>query len=222
MKKLLVAAAVAGLVGTANAQSAFEGFYGQVGVGYESISPEGNGASVNWGGTTYNFSQSFDQANSFNSTITAGYNFAVSKDFLLGIGAEYSPLNGSSANYSFSNASAGTVSGSYKKLNSYNLFLSPTVVIDKDKAAYFKVGYTGAAIKDNADGSTVNYTGYSLGLGYKQIISGGLYGFGEVNYANYGDKTQTQSGRSGSTNWSSTVSSGASSMNFMVGVGYRF
>jgi len=33
MKKLLVAAAVTGLVGTVNAQSAFEGFYGQVGVG---------------------------------------------------------------------------------------------------------------------------------------------------------------------------------------------
>ena len=37
MKKLLVAAAVTGLVGTVNAQSAFEGFYGQVGVGYESV-----------------------------------------------------------------------------------------------------------------------------------------------------------------------------------------
>ena len=39
MKKLLVAAALAGLVGTANAQSAFEGFYGQVGIGYEMVSP---------------------------------------------------------------------------------------------------------------------------------------------------------------------------------------
>lgn len=222
MKKLLVAAAVAGLVGTANAQSAFEGFYGQVGVGYESVNVNGKGANVNWGGTQYNFSQSYDQANSFNSTITAGYNFGINNNFLLGVGAEYSPFNGNSANYTISNASVGTISGSYKKQNSYNIFLSPTVVIDKEKAAYFKVGYTGASAKDNADGSTANFTGYSLGLGYKQVITGGLYGFGEVNYYKYGNKTETSSGRSGSTNWSTSVSNDVSAMNFMVGLGYRF
>ena len=34
--KLLIAFAVAGLAGTAHAQSAFEGFYGQIATGYES------------------------------------------------------------------------------------------------------------------------------------------------------------------------------------------
>lgn len=221
-KKLLVAALLSVAATGAMAQSAFQGFYGQVGVGYESINVEGKGATLRVANTNYNFSQSFDQSNNFNGTVTAGYNFGINKDFLLGIGAEYSPFSSSSANYSLSNSALGTISSSYKKQNAYNLFVSPTIVIDKDKAAYFKIGYTGASAKDNADGSTTNYTGYSLGLGYKQIISGGIYAFGETNYYKYGDKSTTESGTLSGTSYSSTVSSGINAMNVMVGIGYKF
>ena len=60
-------------------------------------------------------------------------------------------------------------------------------MVGNDGVAYAKVGYTGMSA--NTGGDTTNYTGYSLGLGYKQIMSGGLYVFGEFNYASYGNKT---------------------------------
>jgi opacity protein-like surface antigen len=211
--KLLVAAAATVVASSAMAQSAFQGFFGQVGVGYEAASTSFTGGTVE--GTSY--SASANNSNSFAGTVAIGAYFPVSGSFLLGVGAEYSPIPGSSANVTLSIPAAdpSTYSGTWKKKNSYNLFVSPAIAIDKDKLAYAKVGFTGANIDATIDGSTntTSYTGYSLGLGYKQIIQGGLYGFGEVNYAAYSSKSDGD-GFSGTNKPTAT--------NVLVGVGYKF
>lgn len=60
---------------------------------------------------------------------------------------------------------------------------------------------------------TYDFTGYSLGLGYKQFIYKQLYAFGEVNYADYGTT-------SNSRNSSGTQS--LNGLNVLIGVGYKF
>jgi opacity protein-like surface antigen len=212
-KQLLLAVATTVLAGSAMAQSAFEGFYGQIGIGYESLSPSYSGGTVATTPTTQTaYTASADNANGFTGNVGLGYNFALSKGFLLGIGAEYSPLESSSANYTvrIPSVNASAVS-KYKKSNSYNVFLAPGIVIDKDKLVYVKVGYTGMSVK--ADSDTGNYTGMSAGLGYKQMISGSLYGFAEVNYAKYGDQNMG-AGVTGTSN--------ANVTNALVGIGYKF
>ena len=77
--KLLVAAAATVMASSVMAQSAFEGAYGQIGIGYQSSKPKTNLSG-----------DSYDSTNGFASTVGLGYNFSVSKEFLLGIGAEYS------------------------------------------------------------------------------------------------------------------------------------
>jgi outer membrane immunogenic protein len=214
MKKLLVAAAVTGLVGTVNAQSAFEGFYGQVGVGYESVDLGISNGTVVSTGRAYTFSSS--NANSFTGSVGIGAYFPVTKTFLLGAGAEYSPFAGSSTNAIFNIPTTSySNTSSWKKQNSYNIFLSPAIAVDKDKLAYAKVGFTGMSAQSTVDGtqSTDNYSGYSLGLGYKQMVSGSIYAFGEVNYSTYGSKSSGDD-LSG-TNKPST-------MNALIGVGYKF
>jgi opacity protein-like surface antigen len=211
--KLLVAAAATVVASSAMAQSAFQGFFGQVGVGYESASTSFTGGTVS--GTGYSVSS--NNSNSFAGTVAIGGYFPVSGSFLLGVGAEYSPIPGSSADVTVSipAASPSTYSGTWKKKNSYNLFVSPAIAIDKDKLAYAKVGFTGANVETTFAGSseTTSYTGYSLGLGYKQIIQGGLYGFGEVNYAAY--SSQSDGGGFSGTNKPTAT-------NVLVGVGYKF
>ncbi len=196
MRKLLIAVAVAGLAGTVNAQSAFEGAYGQIGIGYQSSKAK-TVESIN-----------FNNSTGFASTVGAGYNFQVSKEFLLGLGAEYSFLPSSSANYTYDGGS-----GTYKNKNTYNIFLSPGFALSKDSLAYAKVGYTGTTYSFT-EGSTDNFnlTGYSLGLGYKQIIDGGLYGFAEGNYMSYNQKTVG----------TEQVRLSGNSMNLLVGIGYKF
>ncbi len=223
MKKKLLAAAIISLSASGvMAQSAFEGAYGQIGIGYESVMPSTNSYQLTSGSTVIPLSTSTNNANSFTGTVTVGYMFPVQKDFLLGIGAEYSPLQGQSASTSLSspNITPNTVSGEYKKKNSYNIFLSPATPVGKDGLLYGKVGYTGVQIDS---GENTNYTGYSLGLGYKQIISGGFYGFGEANYFSYGNKTESTTGTlSNGTAYTISGKSSANVFNLIVGVGYRF
>ncbi len=236
MKKLrlytvLAASIAAASIGSAQAQSTtFDGFFGQVGIGYESVAPSlsyGNINITNNGSPVASLpiSSSVSNSNSFAGTVAVGYNFAITKDFLLGLGAEYSPIAGSKANFSGSNSTIGTVSGQYNKENSYNIFLSPATPIGKDGLLYGKVGYTGASIKSQYNGgssATNNLTGYSLGIGYKQFITAGLYGFGEVNYASYSNLSFNDSATSGTYRATQTTTISANAMNLLVGLGYKF
>ena len=234
MNKLASLLAVAGVVSLfsiqANAQSKFEGFYGQAGIGYESVAPTLSYGNIN---VTNNgvpvasvpISSTISNSNSFVGTVTAGYTFSVTKDFLLGIGAEYSPIAGSKANFSGSNPSIGTINGQWNKENSYNIFLSPATPVGNDGLLYGKVGYTGASVKSQYNGGssvTANLTGYSLGVGYKQFITAGLYGFGEVNYASYSNYNYNDSATSGTYRATQTTTVSANAVNLLVGLGYKF
>ena len=232
--KFLAVAAATLVAGSVMAQSkSFEGAYGQIGIGYESVTPSlslGNLNVSNSAGTqiaSYPYGSSISNSNSFSGAVGIGYYHAINKDFLLGIGAEYNPINGESANYSGSSV-FGTESGTWKKQNSYNIFLSPATPVGKDGLLYGKVGFTGASVKNTIAGesSTTNLTGYSLGAGYKQFLSGGLYGFGEVNYASYGNKSEDNSTSAassvGTLGLSQSTTFSANTFNVMVGLGYKF
>lgn len=206
MKKILLITAMFTFSNTsAIAQSAFEGFYTQYGIGTETVAPSFTDGSV----LGFSYTASGSNSNSFAGTIGAGYNFAVSPSFLLGIGAEYSPFQGSKANVTIILPGFGTSTDQIYKKDSYNIFVSPGIIVDNNKLIYAKLGYSGVTLS-----SSVNayLNGYSLGLGYKQIITGGFYGFGEVNYASYAN-----------TNISgATGSFSANVTNVLVGLGYKF
>lgn len=207
------------------AQSKFEGAFGQIGIGYESIAPSYSNSNFTVSGVgSAPINTSISNSNGFTGVVTVGYMAAINKDFLLGIGAEYSPIASQKANYSGSVLGTSLGNGSYNKENSYNIFISPATPIGTDGLLYGKVGYTGASIKDTfgSSSSTTNYTGYSLGLGYKQIIQGGLYAFAEGNYFSYGNKTSTSSGVVAGYNVSASTTTNANAYNLLVGIGYRF
>jgi hypothetical protein len=219
-KKLLVATLFAASATGAVAQSStFEGFYGQVGIGYESVAPS-TSTSLVVGGVGIPASVNLSNTNSFAGTATLGYTFAINPQFTLGLGAEYSPIAGQKQNINYNVLGTNIPAGSYNKKNSYNIFLSPGLVVGKDGLAYAKVGFTGMSA--DTGGDTTNYTGYSVGLGYKQIITGGFYGFGEVNYASYGNQTSSQSGTIAGYPARISITSSANVTNLLVGIGYKF
>ena len=98
-KQLIIATALASacIAPSVFAQSVFQGVYGQIGIGYESSAPNFSGGTVT--GTPYTYSVSSSNLHYFTGTVAAGYYFPVSNAFLLGIGAEYSPIESSSTNY---------------------------------------------------------------------------------------------------------------------------
>jgi hypothetical protein len=227
-KKVLVALLSTVIAGSAFAQSSkFQGAFGQIGVGYESVDPSHASSTLSVNGRNIPVTTSASNANSIIGTVAVGWYQDIAKGFLLGIGAEYSPFAGSGSTMSVTTATRlpnqnnVTNDYAYQKKNSYNIFLSPAMTVGTDGLAYAKVGYTGAQIA-TYNTLTSNFTGYSLGLGYKQLFSAGWYGFVEANYASYGNQTVTVNDPPGGRNISASGTNGLTSMNGLVGIGYKF
>ena len=244
MNRTIIAFAVAGLAGTAHAQSAFEGFYGQIATGYESNTIENLDNFYTYrliSGFTGSGSSKASSQNASGMPLVfgLGYNFKINNSWLIGLGVDYSALSQvDTSPYSASNSTGGSTPNiQLTARDRYNIFLSPAYVIDKDKLAYFKVGYSAQTVKSltpahntptgyvSAVNTSNNVNGYILGLGYKQMISGGFYGFAEVNYMKY-TKGDTNVGYSSidsnRTSFTTASDFGASTYTLLVGVGYRF
>jgi hypothetical protein len=205
----------------------FSGFYTQAGLGYQNFTPSYSSASYSSpaGATAYGNNISSSSASNLTGSITAGYDFSVSPTFLLGVGADLSPISGKSTRYGGGTANSTTIPAStYKVNNSYNLFLSPVIPLDKFTTIYGKVGYSKLQTSAGPNLNSVNYSGYSLGLGYKTIVSGSIFAYVEGNYFNYGKASDSGSAiiPSTSTSYSYANTSNASSYNLLYGLGVRF
>lgn len=239
MKKFLISILLALSASPLIAQSAFEGFYGQIATGYEknsytSINPTWSQPSG------LNASDSAPNQSSSGAPLILGigYNYAVSNEYLIGIGFDYSALSQNTSNFSQSGTNSAGTTGtianmSYKVSNRMNLFLTPSYVINTNSLVYLKAGYSLQQLQysQGADtdvgltsgfNSTKNVNGYILGLGYKQIIANGLYGFVEGNYMSYSSSSISGTGMAGTTPTTFITSPSLNAYNLLVGVGYKF
>ena len=221
--------AMAGVFATsANAQTAntnpWEGFYAEAAVGYGQFNPTITNASLysNRARRSSPVTTQQDNLSSGINKVGLGYTFGLTDKYTLGLAASYSIGASSAANGSFyaTNFGSGTWF-KYQLKDVWSVTLNPGYVIDKDKLAYAKVGMTGNTMGINggtANYQTVNFTGYVLGLGYKQMVTKSIYLLGEVNYAGITSKTATIQTSSGPL--SGNV--GGSGVDVLVGVGYKF
>jgi opacity protein-like surface antigen len=233
--KLLVAAAATVVASSAMAQSAFEGFYGQLGVGYENNSLSSRTLNVtprpgepDSGTAGANVSAPTSSGGGFAGVIGLGYNVSVAPSFLVGIGADYSPTSTTTSTQFLVTCSPqsdcdGT--NNYKVNNRYSVYLTPGYEVDKDKLVYLKAGYSGENVTWQPQGTAASVgsqsktaSGYVVGLGYKQLIDKNIYVFGEGNYYSYSSNNVS------TTSGSQTVTQAQtpSAYQFLVGVGYKF
>jgi len=202
----------------------FGGFYTQVGLGFQSFTPNFSNSNYTITPSTYGSTTQANSAKNMTGTITAGYDFLVNSGFLFGVGAELSPVPGKSTSFGGATAGSNTIPAStYKVNNTYNLFVSPMFPIDKMTAIYGKVGYSKANISSGPNLDSLGYSGYSAGLGYKTIVSGNIYAYIEGNYYNYGKVSDSGIAyTSGGTRYGYSNSSTATSYNVLYGLGMRF
>jgi outer membrane immunogenic protein len=229
--KLLTVVVAVFLTAPALAQSAFQGFYGQISTGYESNTV--NSAKLT--GTDYgsppNVSTSASPSSSSAPLVLGlGYTFSIKNNFTLGLGVDYSVLTQDTRDAGYSYPSiGGTNVYDYKFSisNRVNIFITPGYAINQNKLAYVKLGYStqGVQYKQtnccSSPSNTANVSGYVLGLGYKQMITDGLYGFAEANYYAY-DKANLSSSYSDGPGGTVTSNPSLNAYNFLVGLGYKF
>jgi hypothetical protein len=224
----LIIAAISSSVASAQTNaSAWSGPYAQIGIGYESYIPvAANGTTTIPSVATLPTFATANHSNGPAGSIAAGYNFSLNENYLLGIGASLYPGHSTTASTSATNA-LGTVYGTYNVRNVFSIYLSPSYAIDQEKLVYAKIGYTGATTYSSASGNAAgNFAeqktqtnGTVYGLGYKQIISGSIYGFAEANYAINKAKPVTITTTDGLIINSTANASG---YDVLFGIGYRF
>ena len=266
---LLSSALIIGLANSsAQAQSAFNGFYGQVSTGYESNqlgSLSGSATEVPNNKSDIIRTAPSQTFGGAPLVFGAGYYWQASEKWLIGLGADYSALSQTSSSFpvSMTNApgnttvvagSTVTANGASAQLsNRFNLFLTPGYAIDKDKLVYVKAGYSQVTTQFNRNNSVTrvapngtsvttpatggnpssNQGGYVVGLGYKQMIASGLYGFVEGNYMSYSSPSDSFTTSVTALNTvngitstgTRTVTTNFSSLNsyqLLIGVGYAF
>ncbi len=238
MKKLVKLAVVASLVAplAAMAQASnFEGFYGQIGAGYENNSVGSSDFSITQAGQAGTTKLNTPAVNGGTGQINleVGYNFPLNATYLLGVGIEYSTMKSKDLTTGQVTGCGGSCDATmkYEVSNRYSVFLTPSYIIDKDSLAYLKVGYSNQKLQqtlvetatldanNNASFGSSSLSGYVLGFGYKQMVSNGFYGFGEANYYSY----SSASFNPALTKISVTDNSPKPSAYIVsVGIGYKF
>ena len=241
-KKILIVAFTTLMSEPSMAQSKFEGFFGQIATGYESNQFSSTSIAGSQLGIDETWTSDSETANGIPLIIGLSYNYSVAPKWLIGLGADYSALSQETSTYK----STRTTDSSFTDLaklqtsNRVSVFVSTGYEIDGDKLDYLKTGYSMINIKNTyptyltdlvcsgcsgnfgyINGEIQNNTvgGYVVGLGYKQIIKSGLYGFAEVNYMSY-SKPSFSATTISLYNFSSAPS--LNSYQFLTGVGYRF
>jgi len=215
---------------SAFAQSQFVGAYGQISTGYENNTvSSATLTGTNYGGTPNTSNSVSTSTSSAPLVLGLGYVFPVQDKFTLGLGVDYYALTQETSPAAFYYRGISTATYNYKFTisNRFNIFITPGYSLDQDKLVYAKLGYSSQNVQysqTNCCSSPSNkaqVSGYVLGLGYKQFITAGLYGFAEANYYSYASpnlsSTYTDAG-------GGTVSSNpnVSAYNFLLGLGYRF
>lgn len=241
MKKQLLALAALGLLaGAAQAQSSFEGFYGQLATGYESNQASTlGGTGTQAGSPTENWNTANQNFNGMPLIAGLGYNWSLDSHWMLGLGADYSFLSLKTGTYSSNNQYATTVNGQQLQVsNRTNIYLTPGYALSKDQLVYLKAGYSSANLQNTfpttstsggvtkniiaTNGSATNtQQGYIVGLGYKQMVTSGLYGFAEANYISY-SKTTFSTTYPGTTPYTISSSPTLNTYQALVGIGYKF
>jgi len=221
----------------------FEGFYGQLATGFESNSF--NSTTTNYTNLLPNGNDSGTQVAS-NQTATGmplvagiGYNFAVNEKWLMGFGVDYSFLTQTTSGFSAKNPvvpfSSGITGQQLQASNRVNVFFTPGYALTDSDLIYGKLGYSAQQIqfsRPEQQGVTGyapsgNQNGYVLGLGYKKIITAGLFIFAEANYMNYGS-TSLNSSVVGQVGGGNTITSlvnqqpSTSAYTLLIGAGYKF
>ena len=167
-----------------------------------------NGASQNFGGAPLVLGAGYYWQASNKWLIGVGADYSA-----LSQTSSTVPFNitNASGNTTIVAGSTVTANGASIKLyNRFNLFVTPAYAIDKDKLVYLKAGYSQVTSQLNRANSSTrtlngvsttsasaggnqssNQGGYLVGLGYKQMIMSGLYGFVEGNYMGYSAPSYT-------------------------------
>ena len=195
--KSIIAALLFALTNQAHADATlFEGLALDVSTGYQQTERDTESTILINGVENEEVVTASTDEGSANAALGVSYSFALSSNYLVGIGFEYNftdldigrPLVDS-------NRAESTIS--FELTNVMNLYVKPQFMISDTSQIYAKLAYTRADLE--ADDSVADFIGntkpsldgYSIGGGFATMINDNVSLFIEANYFNYGEEDTT-------------------------------
>ena len=216
---LLLPILTIGIFGKAHAQSRsnFEGFFADFGAGYRNSNSSTN-SELTLNGAVIPSSISSSGLSRSVAVLTTGYNFNISQNYFLGIGANISPANGLAQQLQIHALNQTVTVSGIKPLYNYGFFLSPSFQAG-DGLFYLKAGKQTQVVNSNTG---TNFNGYLLGIGYKQFIYDSIYLFGEANYSLYESQTTSRTIVASGRTINASVTTTPQATRLLLGLGYGF
>jgi hypothetical protein len=216
---LLLASLTFGINTVAQAQSEtnFDGFFTDISFGYRDVNATTT-STLSLNGASIPSTLSSGQPSNTVGVFTAGYNFPLVSEFVLGIGANISPGSGQAQQAQIKSLNQTIALPGNKPLYNYGFFLAPGLVTG-DGLVYLKVG---TQTQVNNNNINPNFNGYLLGLGYRQLIYRSIYLFGEADYVSYQAQTTTKTVILPGRAIIASVTTKPQSSRYLIGIGYQF
>jgi len=216
---LLLSILTIGIACKAHAQSRsnFEGFFADVGAGYRNTNSS-TSSQLTLNGSAIPSSVSSSGLSHTVAVLTAGYNFNITQNYYLGIGANLSPANGLVQQLQIQALNQSITVKGIRPLYNYGFFISPGFQTENG-LFYLKAGKQTQVVNSNTG---MNFNGYLLGLGYKKFIYDSIYLFGEANYSMYESQTTSRTIVVLGRTINASVTSSPQSTRLLFGLGYQF
>ena len=223
MNKILRLSAIALLASSTSlmAQSkSFEGLSAGIGLSVIGVEIAGSNAQASGDTSTGTVGKITEIA-----SLDLSYGFAASSNFVIGVGASYTPGKAKAGSGSLTDGTAGGSDGSGSATvtikDPYTVYVMPTYVLNKDSALFAKIGYTQADVTTTSAGrATVtsgpgNLEGWAYTIGSKNMLTNNTYLSVEATYSDYDTLSATMSN-------GTTVTGSPKTIQGTVSIGYKF
>ena len=225
MNKILKLSAIALLASSTSLMAQSKSFEGvSLGLSASVVGAEVSGSSASSSPGTRNSSGSLGKVAEI-AAIDLSYGYPVSNNFLVAIGASYTPGKAKAGTGTYTGD--GTTGDTNGKLNleisdPYTIYIAPTYAVSKDAALYAKLGYSKADVNVTAADSASlsrkpgDLEGITYAIGSKILLNNNVYIGVEASLTEYDSISATRTTGSVNVNADATVAQGT------ITLGYKF
>jgi hypothetical protein len=231
MNKILKLSAVALLASSTSLMAQSKSFEGvSLGLSASVVGAEVSGSSASSSPGTRTSSGSIGKVAEI-AAIDLSYGHAVNNNFLIAIGASYTPGKAKAGTGTYTgDGTSGDTNGSLnlELKDPYTIYIAPTYAISKDAAIYAKLGYSKADVDVSAtDSATLSkkpedLEGITYAIGSKTMLTPNLYLGIEASLTDYDSISATRAARTSPTRDAVNVSADAKVAQGTITLGYKF
>ena len=225
MNKILKLSAVALLASSTSLMAQSKSFEGvSLGLSASVVGAEVSGNSASSSPGTRTSSGSIGKVAEI-AAIDLSYGHAVNNNFLIAIGASYTPGKAKAGTGTYTgDGTTGDTNGSLnlELKDPYTIYIAPTYAVSKDAALYAKLGYSKADVNVTATDSAAlskkpnDLEGITYAIGSKILLNNNVYIGVEASLTEYDSISATRSTGSVNVNADATVAQGT------ITLGYKF